>query len=323
MKISRRNFVMSAAATAAATATGTAWAQDANTVRLVVPSPGGGPLDVGARPLAEGYRQVSSRTCIIDNRPGASGTLAIMETVRSRPDGSTLLYFTGSVTTYPALLKNAPYAVERDLVPVARISRSPGFALLVGGKTPYKSLAQLINHAKANPGKVTCGTAGVGSTTHVAAALFAKAAGIEFLYVPYKGSVLVDLISGIIDCTFVPPNVTLDNIRSGAMRGLAISDTKRYAKLPDMPTYAELGLPVADVPGWSGLWGPKGMSAGVANRLYEEFAAAAKRPVYDALMQFDGSELALLGPAAFRDYVNAEIRRYNTILPPLGIEITI
>lgn len=320
MTVSRRSFVLSAAATAAA-ASSLAQAQSAGTVRLVVPSPGGGPLDVGARPLAEAYHKTSARTCIIDNRPGASGTIAIMETVRSKPDGSTLLYFTGSVTTYPALMKNAPFVIERDLVPVCRISRSPGFALLVGGKTPYKSLAQLVEHAKANPGKVSCGTAGVGSTTHVAAALFAKAAGIELLYVPYKGSVFVDLISGIIDCTFVPPNVTLDHLRSGAMRGLGISDTKRYAKLPDMPTYAELGLPVADVPGWNGLWGPKGMSADVANRLFEEFAVATKHPVFDALLQFDGSELALLGPAAFRDYANAEIRRYNTILPPLGIEI--
>ncbi len=168
-------------------------------LRIVVPFSAGSGTDITARVVAEAIAKATGRVVIVDNRAGAGGIIGAMEVVRSRPDGNTVLYTTGGHTTNAVLFKNLPFDPVADFTPITRLTRSSGFALLVGEKSPYQSLEQFVAAAKAQPGRLSYGSSGIGNTTHVMGALFCRGVGLDLLHVPFKGTPTVDLMSGTID----------------------------------------------------------------------------------------------------------------------------
>jgi tripartite-type tricarboxylate transporter receptor subunit TctC len=293
------------------------------TLRIVVPFAAGGPLDNSARLLAEGIAQVAGRTVIVENKPGAAGVIAASEVARARPDGSTLLYITGGHTTTPALQAKLPFDPLGDFTPVTQLTISPGFLLLVPASSPYRSAAQLIEAAKAKPGTLSYGSAGNGNTTHLVGALFARAAQIDLIHVPYKGSapIVTDMLGGQLTMTFLGGTIGKPYIDSGRLRALAIAGDERSREFPDVPSFAELGLRGVDVPAWSGLLAPKGLPQPVLQRLHEAIQAAVKSPAYAADAARQGARVVVNPPAQFAAYMDGEIRRYKEQLAPLNIRM--
>ncbi len=315
-----RRTVLGAAALVAAGPL-TVRAQDP-VLRIVVPFSAGSGTDLGGRVLGQAIHKTTGRTVIVDNKPGAGGVVGSLEVVRSRPDGSTLLYTTGGHTTNAALMKNLPYDPVTDFTPLTMVLRSSGFALLVSEKSPYKSLDELIAAARRQPGKLSFGSSGVGNTTHVMGVFFANGVGVDLLHVPFKGTPTTELIGGTVDLAFLSPSVAGPQIRAGQLRALGISGPTRSPMLPDVPTFAELGLKVQDIPAWSGIFGPPRMSPEVVRSLYDTLARAARtQPVKDFVRE-NGGEVAAMPPEQFGPYVVGEIERYRKVLPPLGIQMS-
>ena len=315
----RRSFLGAAALAAAGPLT--VRAQDP-VLRIVVPFSAGSGTDLGGRVLGQAIHKTTGRTVIVDNKPGAGSVIGSLEVVRSRPDGSTLLYTTGGHTTNAALMKSLPYDPVADFTPITMVLRSSGFALLVNEKSPYKSLDQLIAAARRQPGKLSFGSSGVGNTTHVMGVFFANGVGVDLLHVPFKGTPTTELIGGTVDLAFLSPSVAGPQIRAGQLRALGISGPTRSPMLPDVPTFAELGLKVQDIPAWSGIFGPARMSPEVVRGLYDTLARAAQtQPVKDFVRE-NGGEVAVTPPEQFGPYVVGEIERYRKVLPPLGIQMS-
>ena len=290
-------------------------------LRIVVPFSAGSGTDVMARILAEAITKSSGRVVVVDNKPGAGNVIGSQEVARARPDGNTVLYTTGGHTTSAVLMKKLPYDSIEDFTPVTLLARSSGFALLVGDKSPFRSMDQFVAAAKAQPGKLNFGSSGVGNTTHVMGVFFCKGTGLDLLHVPFKGTPTNELMGGIVDSAFLSPAVASAQIRAGLLRGLGISGLKRSTLLPDLPTFAELGLQVQDIPAWSGFFAPAKMPADVLQSLYEIIAKAAQTPSVMNYMRDNGGEVEALPPAPFKAFVASEIERYRRVLPPLGIEL--
>lgn len=318
MPIRRRAFL--AAASVAALAPPWARAQS-QPLRIIVPFSAGSGLDVGARVLGEAITKSSGRITLVDNKPGAGNVIGSLELVRARPDGNTVMYTSGGHTTNAALMKKLPYDSIEDFTPVTLVTRSSGFALLVADKSPFRTIDQFIAAAKADPGKLTFGSSGIGNTTHVMGAFFCKDVGVDLLHVPFKGTPNNELISGVVDSAFLSPAVAAPGIRSGQVRGLGISGPRRSPMLPDVATFEELGLKVQDIPAWSGVFAPPKMAPDVLQALYDTIRKGAELPSFKAYTRDNGGDVELQPPAPFKAYVTSEIERYRRVLPPLGIQL--
>lgn len=315
----RRSFLGAVAAAALTPHLARAQSQQ---LRIVVPFSAGSGTDISARVIAETITKNSGRSVIVDNKGGAGGVLGASEVARASPDGNTVLYTTGGFTTNAVLIKKLPFDPIADFTPITRLSRSSGFALLVAEKSPYKSINEFIATAKAKPGALTFGSSGVGNTTHVMGVLFSLGVGVDLLHIPFKGTPTNDLLAGTVDSAFLSPSVAAQQIRAGQLRGLGISGNTRSSLLPDVPTFAELGLKVQDIPAWSGVWGPAKMPPGVVESLYETFAKAAQTPSLKKFMEENGGEPDSMPPEPFKAYVTNEIERYRRLLPPLNIQVS-
>ncbi|HZF83851.1 MAG TPA: tripartite tricarboxylate transporter substrate binding protein [Burkholderiaceae bacterium] len=289
-------------------------------VRLVVPFPGGNPVDALARSLAEALRQTTGRTYVVDNRPGAAGTIGSSDVARAKPDGTTLLFTTGGHLANAVLHSKMPYDVTRDFTPITQLQVSPGFVMLVRQDSRFKSVADVIREAKAKPGTISYGSWGAGNSTHVAGAMFARAAGIELLHVPYKGSPLQDFLGGHVDITWFSTLLSLQMIQEGKARALAVGYERRVPELPDVPTLAELGIRNADLPAWSALYGPPGMPGALVQAIHAEVVTASRQPAYLAAMKYAGT-VVNMPPAQFARFNEEELARYRRDLTPLGISV--
>jgi len=290
-------------------------------MRIVVPFAAGSGTDVTARVIAEAIGKSNGRVVIVENRGGAGGAIGAAEVARSKPDGNTVLYTTGGFTTNAALFKNLPFDPIADFTPITLLTRASGFALLVSEKSPYKTLEQFVAAAKKEPGRLTYGSSGVGNTTHVMGVLFCKGVGVDMLHVPFKGTPINELIGGTVDSGFIGPATVAQQIRSGQLRGLGISGPTRSQLLPDTPTFAEAGLQVQDIPGWTGVWGPAKMPPEVVRATYDKFAKAAQTPLLSNYTRENGGELVVMPSEPFKEYVTSEIERFRKLLPPLGIQL--
>ncbi|MEJ8846282.1 tripartite tricarboxylate transporter substrate binding protein [Variovorax rhizosphaerae] len=317
MKFTRRE-ILGAAAASAFPLLGRAAEPD--TIRIVVPLTAGSGSDLTARALAQAITVTSGKTVVVDNKPGAGASIGSLFVAKSKPDGLTLLLNTGAHTTNSVLIKNLPFDPIADFTPITRITSAPGFALFVSSRSPYKTLKQFIEAAK--NGKLTYGSSGIGNTTHVIAELFCRAAGVDMLHVPYKGSAINELLGGQVDCAFIAPSLAASWIRSGQFHGLGISGSVRSALLPDTPTFNEAGLNVPDIPAWSGLWGPRGMSDATVGSLYTMLVRAGQETRFSQLVKDGGGTVEMMPPQDFRRYVESEVNRYKKVLPPLGIQVT-
>lgn len=292
-------------------------------ITLVVPAPPGGITDQVARLIANRLSERIGQRVVVDNKGGAGGNLAADSVAKSRPDGYTLLLGTqGTQAANQYLYRSLPFDPARDFAPVHALL-SISNVLVVNTDQPYRSVNELVEAAKKNPGKLTVASAGNGTSTHLVAELFQAVAGISFLHVPYKGNVqaITDLLGGRVDLSFDYPAVMLGHIQAGKLRALAVTGPARLSVLPDVPTTAELGYPQAQAVAWVGLFFPASTPAPIVDRLRAEVAAVLKQiPVSEAITRFGGAPFHL-GGEDFATFIQSERHKWEAIIEKSGAKL--
>jgi len=285
MPITRRQVLAKAghaAAAAAAAVTAPAFAFEGKTVRIVVPLPAGGLTDVVARQLAEGLRQKWNTPVIVENKPGASGATAAMFVRGAPADGRTLyLGYAASHAANVSLFKDLPYDPVKDFTPLSMVCES-AMMLDVNPQLPVRTLGEFIAYAKAHPGKLNFGSSGNGAPSHLAMEMFKIRAGVDLVHVPYKGmaQLVPDLISGVVDCFFDPPANGVQMVKAGKLRALAIAARSRLPMLPEVPTFAESGLPNFYISTWYCLLAAGQLPAALRDTLSRDVAGVVGAPAF-------------------------------------------
>jgi tripartite-type tricarboxylate transporter receptor subunit TctC len=291
--------------------------------RIVVAFPPGGANDVLARLLCPQLTARFNQPCVVENRPGAGGTVGTAAVAAGAADGSLLLLgSTGAQAVAPSLYSKLPYDQGKDLAPVSLMAIS-GNLVLVHPALPARSVRELIALARRAPDALSYASQGNGSTGHLATALFASMAGIRMVHVPYKGDALalVDVIAGNVPLLFsgIPPG--LPHVKSGRLRLLAVTSGRRLAALPEVPTVAEAGLPGYDVTTWYGAFVPRRTNAAVVKQLAAEIANAAAQPQMRTAIANQGMEAAANTPAEFSALVERELERWRKLVAALGLRV--
>ena len=274
-------------------------------VRIVVPSPPGGPPDQIARIVAPKLQTVLGQTVIVENRAGAGGMVGTAYVAKTPPDGYTILVTTASHTAIPAFTPNTPYDAVRDFTHVTLLAENFGQVLVVRPSLPAKTVQELVALARKQPGKLTYGQAGLGTASHIPAEVMLGAAGIDMLQVPYKGTpaAMTDLLGGHIDVFFIGTQIALPLVQEGKIRALAVTGSKRWKGMPDVPTMQEQGFKDYNIVNWFGAWLPAGAPPEIASRLQTEIAQVLKEP--DVQNEFDTLGLRSVGssPEDFARFV--------------------
>jgi tripartite-type tricarboxylate transporter receptor subunit TctC len=289
-------------------------------VRLIVPFTPGSGQDIFARVVSQKLSQLWDQPVLVENRPGAGGSIASGVVAKSPPDGYTLLWHSTAFATNAALYANLPYDSLRDFAPITPIVRQP-FALVVSPVTGVRTVAELVAAAKAKPGQINYGSAGTGSGTHFAAEKFRLATGIDAVHVPYKGGpeVNADVIAGRVTYWFAPIVMAAPSVRDGKLRALGVTSTQRSVHLPDVPTLAEADIPLFDYTLWSGLWAPAGTPADLVEKLSKDVARAlGPRELREQLAKLGGEPMTM-PPAEFAQFVRSEIEDATRIVKASGI----
>jgi tripartite-type tricarboxylate transporter receptor subunit TctC len=292
----------------------------AKAVRVVVPFPAGSSTDIITRVLAQSVSQSIGQSVVVDNKAGADGAIAAAEVAKAAPDGYTLLMATNSpMSAVPAMKKNPPYDPVADFTPITDVGRYT-FFIVVHPSVPAKTLKELIDYARANPGKVNYAT---GNTTGiVSSAFFASLAKIQMVHVPYKGEpqAITDLVAGRVQLMFSSVSTSIPHIREGKLRAIVTTLGKRSHVLPDVPTIAEAGMPEFSITSWAGLFGPAKMPGAVAERLNKEFVAAMGRSDVQAAMEKQAFLLSPSSPRELAAFVKEQMEGYRRILRAAGVE---
>ena len=291
-------------------------------VRMIVPYPPGGTVDVVARVLALNLAEQTGRNFIVDNRAGANGIVGSDLVAKATPDGYTLLVQASIFVINPLFLKNVPYDVQKDYTPVTNVGSVP---LLVTAHpaVPAANLREFLALVKATPSKYSFATSGLGSAGHLSEEMIKRQAGVpEMLIVPYKGSgpALVDLIGGQVSAMIDPFPSSYPHVKSGRLKALAVTSTKRVSFMPDVPTVDESGVRGFDMVSWYGLWGPRGVSPAVTSRLTAETARAVRAPLSVTRLGEQGFDPAGGGPDAFAKFIAQEVDRYAKIVREANIK---
>jgi tripartite-type tricarboxylate transporter receptor subunit TctC len=294
----------------------------AKPVTLVVPFPPGGGTDTFARPLSAQFSKQTSKQLIIDNRGGAGGTVGAGIAAKAAPDGYTL--FMGAVhhAIAPSMYAKLDYDIEKDFVPLALIASVPQ-VLVVNPKLVPGAFKAFLAQVRKNPGRLNYGSAGGGTSHHLAGELFKQQTQTFITHIPYRGAgpALQDLIGGNVDMMFDGLASSASHIKGGRIKALMVSGNKRNAAFPDVPCAAELGLPDYTVATWYGLWAPKGTPADVQARIVEEMRRAAATDELKAVWASNGAEFGALTPAQFGNFVSAEIKRWTTVVKASGAKL--
>ena len=291
-------------------------------VNLVVPFPAGGGTDAFARPLSAQFAKQTGRTMVIDNRGGAGGTLGAGVAAKAAPDGYTL--FMGAVhhAIAPSMYPKLDYDIEKDFVPLALMANVPQ-VLVVNPKSVTGDFKAFVAQVKASPGRLNYGSAGTGTSHHLAGELFKQQTSTFITHIPYTGAgpALRDLISGQVDMMFDGLGSSAGHIKGGRIKALMVSGVKRNPAFPDVPCAAELGLPDYTVTTWYGLWAPKGTPSDVQARIVEEMRRAAATDELKAIWASNGADFGSLSPAQFGGFVSAEIKRWATVVKASGAKL--
>jgi tripartite-type tricarboxylate transporter receptor subunit TctC len=269
-------------------------------IKIIVPYPPGGAVDVVTRKMAQKLTEQMGQSIIVDNKPGGTGTIGASAAARAEADGYTLMANDTTYSLLPFIFKKLPFDHDKDLVPVSAYVFAP-MAMVVNAESPYKTLAEFLAAAKAAPGKLTYGTGGAGTTPHFTAEAFGVASGTKLMHVPFKGAgeATQAVLSNTIDMQFSSTPGVMGNVKGGKLRLLAVSGDKRLVALPAVPTFAEAGVKNFSVVNWTGLWAPKGTPAPVLARLQQEIAKAMATPDMKAFAEGLGAEPRMADAAAF------------------------
>jgi tripartite-type tricarboxylate transporter receptor subunit TctC len=322
MKLPRRQFLHLAAGAAALSAVpriARAQAYPTRPVRWIVGFPPGGGADTVARLVGQRLSERLGQQVIIENRPGASTNLAAQAVINSPPDGYTLLYYGASTLINTSMFPNLPFDVRRDIAPVSGLAAFP-MMLVANPSVPAKTVAELIAHAKANPGKVTMASFGTGSASHLAGELFKMMAGINMVHVPYRGgaAMVTDLIAGQVQVGFDVMVTSLPHVRTGALRVLGVAGNHRFDMLPDVPTVAET-VPGYEARTWAGVGVPKGTPTEIIARLNREVNAGLANPTIKSRLAELGTIPMIFTSAEFGAYAAAESEKWAKVIQFAGI----
>ncbi len=289
-------------------------------VRMLVGLPAGGSTDIMARIVSAKLTERLGQQVVVDNRAGASGTIAIQLAVNSQPDGHTLIMAAGSWGTISTLFK-LPFDLQKDLAPVAFIGTSP-YVLVAQATLPVKTMAELVAHAKANPGKLTIAGSTPGSLQRLAGELLKRTAGIDLLYVPYKGTgaVMPDLLGGRLDLAIDNVLVLAPYIRKGQLRALGVTSSKRSVVYPELPTLAETGMPGFHAVGWFGIFAAAKTPQPIVARLNTEIVALMKEPATRDRLLAQGAEPLPGPPDVLRKHLAGEIAKWGKVIREAGIK---
>ena len=290
-------------------------------VRFIVPFAAGGPTDIVARVVTEQLSNIWGQQAVIENRGGAGTNIGNEMAARSDPDGYTVLFATASLAVNRSLYRSLSYDPIADFAAVSLVSRFSLF-MFVPNSLPTKSVMEFVAYAKAYPGKLTLASPGTGSTPHLAGELLKQMAGIEMTHVPYRGAspALNDLIPGRVDCYF-GSGALLENMRSGQLRGLAVTGAKRDPVAPELPTMAEAGVPGYEVSSWHGLFVPARTPPEIVRKISADTIAALADPVVKSKLEQAGYMVVGSSPDELQTLLKSEIDKWSVVIKTVGIKI--
>jgi tripartite-type tricarboxylate transporter receptor subunit TctC len=324
-QIQRRNLLQWAAVTSLA-ATLPAWAQSTwptKPVNLIVPFPAGGGTDAFARPLSAIFSKLTGKQLIIDNRGGAGGTVGAGIAAKAAPDGYN--FFMGAVhhTIAPSMYPKLDYDLERDLAPLILVAAVPQVLVVNPKKVTANNLKEFLDFVKKNPGKLNYGSAGGGTSHHLAGELFKLQTQTFITHIPYRGAgpALQDLIAGNVDMMFDGLGSSAAHIKGGRIKALMVSGAKRSPAFPDVPCSTELGLPDYTVSTWYGMWAPKATPADVQTRMVEEARKAIQTDEAKAIWAAQGAEFPNLTGAQFDAFIKTELRKWSQVVKASGAKL--
>lgn len=291
------------------------------TIRVIVPFTAGGPVDFPARLLIDRLATQTKGVFIIENRAGAGGSVGLQSVVQSEPDGRTLLLTTSSIAMVPSIYPKLNFDPVRDLTLLSLVTEVP-ISIAVRNDSPIKDLKDLIEKAKASPGKITFGSGGVGTGNHLAGELFKKMAGVGLQHIPYRGTSqsLTGLYAKDIDMVFVSAVEIMPHVRDGNVRVLGVGTPNRISELPDVPAVAEF-LPGYVMTNWYGLFGPKNIPPAITERILAEVKTARDDAVLKEKAAGAGMTMQLTEPDKLRARLDTEVPRWKQLIPEIGLKV--
>ena len=297
-------------------------AYPAKAVRVVVPFTAGSPVEIPARPVAQKLTEYLGQQFLIDNRPGASGTIATELVAKAPRDGYTLLYTNCSHSSNPSHYRKLPYDSVADFAPVTQSNATYGNVLVVHPSVPARSVKEFIALASGAPGRLHYASAGIGSPPHVTGALFVSMAGIRLAHVPYKGTsvAFTDVLAGYVEVMFASPPFARPYIQAGRVRALGLGGPRRTPLLPDVPTFHESGLTGFDVTCYHGIWFPAGVPAEILRRVHGGVVKALALP--EVRKHYEDNAIIPVGssPEEFAQFVSKDIARQAAIAKQIGLQ---
>lgn len=313
---------IAASAAAQTASTGSGHAYPAKPIRLVVAQSTGGNADFVARAYAQRLAERFGQQIVVDNRPGGAGIIGTEIVARALPDGYTLLLAPTGFSINPGLYAKLPFDPQRDFAPVSLLGLSYA-VVVVNPQSPIRTVPDLIAAAKAKTGQLHFASSGMAAATHLAGELFNSMAGVNLVHVAYKGAppALVDLMGGRVAVMFASPPSAMPLVRSGRLRAIATTGTKRAFYLPELPTVAESGVPGYENTIWQALLAPARTPAAVITRLHREIADVARQPEMRKLLAADGSEAVGSTPQDAAQHLHGEIARYTKLIRAIGLKV--
>jgi len=292
------------------------------TIRLIIPLSAGAGADIAARLVGQRMSEHWKQPVIVENRPGAGGQIGTSVVVKAEPDGHTLLVQSSSHSANPAIYKTLPYDPLKDLIDVAILGKTP-YVMVSAGNGPYRSLKALIEAAKAKPGEIAFASAGMGTSTHLAAEYLNGLAGIRMIHIPFKGSpeALQDVLGGRAAYYMAPVNVGVGLVKEGKLNALGVSTQSRAEVLPNVPTLAEQGLHDYEVTLWFGMWAPAGTSPAIVRQLNAAVNAIVQEPNVREQFAKLGMQPSPMRPDEFARFVRSEIEVYRRIVQQANIQL--
>jgi tripartite-type tricarboxylate transporter receptor subunit TctC len=321
MKLLRRNFLLLAAGAAAMPVISrVAWAQSypAHPVQWIVGFPPGSGPDIATRLIGQWLSERLGQQVVVEDRPGAGGTIATAAVVHAAPDGYSLLCATSANAVNATFYPNLKFDFVRDIAPVASIGNIP-FVMVVNPLLSAKSVPEFIDYAKANPSKINVASAGTGSVSHVSGELFKAMAGLDWNHVPYRISFMPDLLSGQVQAAFTTITLSIEYIRAGKLRALAVTSPTRSMALPDIPTVGEF-VQGYDATGWYGVGAPKSTSADIVDKLNREVNAGLADTKLKARLADVGVEPTPMTPAEFGRLIADDTEKWRKVIKAANIQ---